>query len=372
MVAAPDPTKLATATVDATGLANPTQAGNLYGLNGAEQAQKYDISGLAGLPVNASGGQATAADILKAFLAAGQSSDPSVRAVAAAIQHALYYGNYYGKSTVPTFGEITHDDASAFARALADLGVANQNQAGASATGQIGGMGVSQFLTSQAAVGAANGPTGASAAVAPQVVNVRAPNAADVAATYEKVAQQLLGHRPDAADTAAFVNSYTQQYVANEKANFQAQYDATVQKAQVKVQRAAQNPTLPSSPVTDPGALFRRGEVDSINNPAPSTAQGQFLQGEIADQNQPAPGGANAPTLADNMMSLQDVINQNAQSQSVGSPSLIEAGTNAPEDVGVAAENYARNQHPAEAGAGDLNNMFGTFLSLIGAHMSGV
>jgi hypothetical protein len=165
--------------------------------------------------------------------------------------------------------------------------------------------------------------------------------------------------------------------VENEKANIQAQYNATVQKAQVKVQRAGSAPYLPA-PTQDPASAFRQSEIADQNNPsgvtstAPSTPQGLFLQGEIQDQNNPQSGGSNTPTLADAMTTLQDVINQQSAGNSTASPALIEAGTNAPEDVGVAAENFARNEHPKEAAAGDLNGTFGTFLSLIGAHMSGV
>jgi hypothetical protein len=374
-MAKPDPKALAKAIADSTSAANPTSSGSLYGLPSEAQNAQFDVSGLPGL----GSGQMKGSDVLRAFLAAGQSPDPQVRSIAAAIQHALYYGNYYGKSSVPTFGEVSKDDADALGRALNDLYNANQAQTGGSSSGQLTKMGVSQFLTSQAAIGATSGPNGPSSAVAPQVVNVRAPNAADVAATYQKVAQQLLGHRPDAADTAAFVNSYTQQYVANEKQNFQAQYNATVQKAQVKAAATGAAPYLPSA-APSPADLMRRGEVADQNFPsgvtstAPSTPQGLFLQGEINDQNNPAPGGANAPTLSDSMMSLQDVINQQSQQsqQGGGGPGFIAAGTNAPEDVGVAAENFARNQHPNEAAAGDLNSTFGTFLNLIGAHMAGI
>ena len=369
----PSPQDLQNAVAGLTSASNPSSGGALYGLPKEAQDAQFDVSGLPGL----GSGQMKGSDVLKAFLAAGQSPDPQVRSIAAAIQHALYYGNYYDKSSVPTFGEVAKTDADALGRALNDLYNANQAQTGGSAGGQLTKMGISQFLTSQAAIGATSGPNGPAAAVAPQVVNVRAPNAADVAATYEKVAQQLLGHRPDAADTAAFVNSYTQQYVENEKANFQAQYDATVQKAQVKAQATGAAPYLPSA-APSPADLMRRGEVADQNNPtgitstAPSTPQGSFIQGEIQNQNQPAPGGANAPTLADSMTTLQDVINQQSQTSTAGAPAFIEAGTNAPENVSTAAEDFARNEHPKEAAAGDLNSTFGTFLSLIGAHMSGV
>jgi hypothetical protein len=165
-----------------TAASNPSSGGALYGLPKDAQDAQFDVSGLPGL----GSGQMHGSDVLRAFLAAGQSTDPQVRSIAAAIQHALYYGNYYDKSAIPTFGEVNKSDADALGRALNDLYQANQAQTGGSQSGQLTKMGVSQFLTSQAAVGAASGPNGPAQAVAPQVVNVRAPNAADVAATYRR------------------------------------------------------------------------------------------------------------------------------------------------------------------------------------------
>lgn len=319
-----------------------------YGLTSEAQGATFDITGLPDLGT----GKLSGKDLINAFLAAGTSGDPQRAATVAAIQHALYFAGYYTSSYVPTWGTAKKDDASAFAAAINDLWHAQQAPTSVPGAQPIT---LAQWLSGQAAVGAAQG-TGAKQR---HVVSV--PNPTDVASVYKKVAQQELGHLPNAADTQAFVASFTKQYVdaANTAAGFGQQLTA----AQASLGALAPS-TLPQSPV--PYDNSSAGAAEFTQNqmfpgfPAenPAYAGGSANAAEYT-QNAANPPAVGSDTLPQSMQTLQDVINGQS-----GNPNGVSTASG-PVSVTTAAEDFARNRHPNEAAANDLGNTLNTFLKLL-------
>lgn len=314
-----------------------------YGLSSNAAGASFTADGLPGLS-----GSVKGTDLIKAFIAAGNGQgDPSL---AAAIQQALAIGGYYGNSTfIPHPGRVMPEDIKAFAQALNVLADSNAaTPAGSGAPQQ----GVAQFLTNAAVTGAENGTYASQVQV--HQYQVTTPNAAQVASEYEKVAQQLLGRKPTAQEKAAFVQSFTSQYVGTQRANNAADYAAATQKATLKAQGPS-GVNIPLQPPVGPGTVQQPA---GLNQPKASLGLGA---GDT---------GGNAADLDSTMQSLQDVINAN--SQQTPTDQMVTANETALPDLATSAENFARNTHPGEAAAGDVNDAFQTLLGLMGTHLNGV
>lgn len=363
----------------------------LYGLKAQAQAYQFDLTGITDAFPGVNG-KLSGKDLLDQFFAlgnspyAGTTPDDAHRVVAAIQTALLQAGSYYPKEFTPTLGIVTTQDAKAFAQALNNLYNLDQAAGSPGANGTTRSINVTQFLTSQATLGVNGGPLASqssSRSTTPTAVSapVDVPNPEDLSAVYRKVAQQVEGRRPSAAETAAFVANYSHYAIANQKANILAEYNARVQKAQAKLQSGTNGdlnatnpfPAQPPQPSSTQGQ-FIQGEINSINNPpAPNLPHGvavsqgpdsQFIHGSSAGQTSPA-----TPDLTDEMSTLQDIINQRAgtpsSSSSAVNPKLILVDKVQPESADVAAENFARNTNPKAAAATDLNNTFQQFLQLL-------
>lgn len=343
MVSAPNPTDPRKLAADVASLAGDSSGGSsLYGASGDVLNGTFDPSGLTGLANlfgNGMGNQqsATGQDILRAFLAAGQSDDPTVRNTVAAIEYALFQANYY-TSGAPNLHEVTGDDVKALGQALTDLH--NAGLAGASKDGTIKPMSVAQFLTSQATLAASGGPMSPATAARKTKV-VRTPNPADVAAEYEKIAANLEGKRPSQSETQSFVRQYMQNYTSEVLGQTASSYQQQVGQARQKQLSG----TTATPPVGATPAAPNPNLPHGITAVDPNTG----MSPEV-----PNPGVGDFPSA---MATLNDVLG----SDSSGGVEFAAS----PESIDTAAENFARNANPTATRQNDLGNTLNTFLNLI-------
>ena len=340
-----------------------SSSGSLYGASSDVLNASFDVSGLPGLTGKKN---PTGQDVLQAFLAAGQSSDQATRNMVAAIEYALYESNYYGDH-MPNMHEVTQKDAAALAQALTDLHNANAGGAvGGDSTGALKGMSISQFLTSQATLAAANGPQSpGQAAQGPKVI--RTPNPADLAAEYEKVAQNLEGKKPTQAETQAFVRQYLSDYRDTALGQASSQYQGMVASARQR-QATGQAPGTPVSynPATD-----------LAGNLNPNVSQGETqppLAGNMnpmVNQGGAQPGGPTDPSITPDTSGSEMTLAQ-AIATGIGSGILpdplaqnsVEFASD-PQSIDSAAENFAKNANPTAVHQNDLGNTMNMFLNLI-------
>ena len=358
----PDPSKLAADVASLTSGSGSSSGGtDLYGTSKDVLGATFNAAGLPGLTGKKN---PTGQDIIQAFLAAGQSNDPTLRNLVSAIQYALFESNYYTSGT-PVLGEVTGHDAEALGKALTDLSQVNQTTVGANGSGQLSGMSISQFLTSQAALAASGGP-GAPGSATVAAKTIRLPNAADVAAEYRRVAAGLEGKNPSEAETQAFVRQYLQQYAGAQGGAAATGYATAVQNAQAKqASGAAASPPVAYNPATDlagnlnPNVSQGEAQPALAGNMNPMVTQGGAQPGGPTDPfaSPDGTGQPNPMNLSDAMASLQSVLDANG----IGGTSVVTD----PMQVDTAAENFARNANPNAVHQNELGNTLQNFFSIL-------
>jgi len=333
---------------------------SLFGASGDIQNATFDPTGLPGLLPGLNNKQAVSgSDLIKAFLAAGQSDDPAVRNLVASIEYALYQSNYY-TSGKPNLYEVTGDDAKAFAAALTDLKTVNESAAGATGDGQIKGYSVAQFLTSQATLAAAGGPGAPGSATAKQKV-VKLPNRADIAAAYRRVAAQLEGGRPSEQETEQFVDSYIQRAQQVYGGGNYQKAAANAQQSPAAANSLTQGPPVPRSADYTGGSVVPPTLPHGVTATDPNTGM---------SPEQPNPGPQDLPQSLDQLTqdspaalaTLQDVLGAGGVGAGYGG---VKVTTDPLPSVDTAAEDFARNKNPGAVAQNDMGNALNDFLQLI-------
>jgi hypothetical protein len=285
---------------------------------GGSNKSKFGLGSLASEPVNVGGlfpvmaANPTAEDVMSAFA----KSDPGT---IAQIQDMLKRGGFYSTSNYnPHYGVLNPEDIAAFTKATT--------------TAAQTGSDLNQYLTSQAKVGDYQG-------VAAQIQNqqkkpevITRANPADLGALIDKEYQAIVGKKPTASERAGFISAYNAFYT-------QAQKD----------QYAAQSPAQALTPEQQTASDF-------YNDPL---AQAATARGNL-------PGDPVSP----GNLRLADETGQMPQPQAPDPTSLLTQAapqvttTDAPSPA-TFAENYVRNQHPAQAGAHDITGQFSNFLNIL-------
>lgn len=315
-----------------------TSTADLYGL-GDWGKQNIPVGSLP-FPITVGPkGNATGDSILKAF---AQSDPGSI----AEVQRALYLGGYYSSTYTPTYGVIKPEDLSAFASAVTSAGkqqspVADVLLAGAQYGTAAGVAAARQQATAQKA----------------ETATVSVPNAQDLEAEALTAFQNTLGHKPTPAEAAAFAATYQAMSVGTQRANNQAEYNASNGPGSQGGITASQSDQLQS-------------EIGQSAAPTPfqqhAAAEGPVADNEdVADQ---------PPSFASQLNSLGQIA-QTAAQEAVPSGSsaggLTQVDQQSVEDPSVAATNFARNSDPNQAAAKDTASAFDTFLGLLSQNFGG-
>jgi hypothetical protein len=318
-----------------------SSSSDLYGLG--EWGTQYVTPGDIPFPIGVGPkGQALGNDVIKAFAQSGPGS-------IAQIQRALYLGGYYSsKSYVPTYGVIKPEDIAAFGNAVTTAGQSQQP--------------LSSVLLAGAQVGTAAGVAAARqqrVAAKSQVATVTLPNTQDLEAEAIKTFQQTLGRKATPAEAAAFAASYRAMSGGIQRANNQAQFDATTGPA-----------------VTGGITKGQQGALDSQISQVGQTPDAHLGHQLVAGQEDPIQS-AEPESFTQQLASLGQVAAQ-AQSEAVptgadatGKPGLTQLTQESPEDPSVAAENFARDEHPNQAAAKDTANVFDQFLQILSSSFGG-
>jgi hypothetical protein len=257
--------------------------------------------------------------------------------LAARIQSSLHDGGFYSNNTYqPTYGLIKQEDIDAFAAAAKS---SSQND-----------VPLSQFLKQSADFAKLNGVTAALSNMKNQKVQgIAQKDPGLLGSMIDAQYKAILGHLPSPSERAGFVAAYNAVYAQQQKDDIAAASAAEAPSALTPEQQTAadfyadtdagakarQDVALGPQPIKQPFNMGADSRVTALTNLSPMTTQTN-------------PGEAPSADV------LADTIN---------TPMALKHDTLDPTSF---AANYARNQHPDQAGAHDVVGQFSNFLSLLG------
>lgn len=337
-----------------------SSTGDLYGLAdwGKQTVNPGDLPFMASLV--SSNKTITGDAIVKAFA----SADP---VAIAEVQRALYLGGFYGRTStyVPTYGQLSAEDVTAFGDAVKLAGQSAQS--------------VSDLLLQHAKVGTLAGIDAAAqqAKVAKTVLRPHAytiPSTGDLEAEAVNAFENILGRRAKPAEAARFAAFYTAMVAGVERGNIAAEQAAIDREYGINAGGLSQGQQRSFAQQLD-----QIGKPEDVGHGAAATPESQWwrggLPGPLDGPNTPAWVQQNVtPGFGEQMgqlMSLGQAVNAatSASGGSVtpGQPNMV--AEQQPEAVSVAAANFARNEHPKQAAATDMGTAIDTFMQLLGSKL---
>lgn len=326
-----------------------------YGLASDAATQKFDVTGL-GIPGLT--GMVDGKTLLQYFIASGSGRLGDGGQTAAAIQHAMLFGQMYTDSGYhPTFGQVKDKDAQAFAQALNLLGKSNATQPNSVPGMDTPTESVANYLTRNAALGAANGSVGVPANLR-EVQNVRTPDTTTLMAVADKAFQAIQGKHATIAQQRAFAQSFQQMYTETETANNDSLYQARINSALGDAQPAQPATSLAQQQqITDPVTQLR----DQLRH-VPGMPRNAELGLGAAD--------TLPPDLGPTMDSLQQAAG-GGQAPLTGETNVTTQALPTAAGASAYAENFARNANPNGAAANDTASVFDLFQQILSSHFGG-